>query len=54
MVNAGESDGADCYLALFENTTIWYEVAVMVWWPTGADMIFAGDFNMYLERMGGR
>ena len=27
---AGESDGANCYLALFSNTTIWYVVAAMV------------------------
>ena len=27
---AGESDGDDCYLALFANKTIWYVVAVMV------------------------
>ena len=27
---AGESDGADCYLALFDNTTIRYVVAAMV------------------------
>ena len=28
--NEGESDRADCYLALFANTTIWYVVAAMV------------------------
>ena len=28
--NEGESDGADCYLALFANTTIRYVVAAMV------------------------
>ena len=28
--NAGESDRADCYLAPFDNTTIWYVVAAMV------------------------
>ena len=28
--NAGESDGADCYLVLFNNTTIRYVVAAMV------------------------
>ena len=27
---SGESDGADCYLELFANTTIWYVVAAMV------------------------
>ena len=28
--NAGESDGADCYLSLFANITIWCVVAAMV------------------------
>ena len=28
--NAGESDGDNCYLAPFDNTTIWYVVATMV------------------------
>ena len=28
--NAGESHGADCYLELFDNTTIWYVMALMV------------------------
>ena len=28
--NEGESNRAYCYLALFDNTTIWYVVAAMV------------------------
>ena len=38
--NAGESDGANCYLALFDNTTIRYVVAAMVEWPRGEELIF--------------
>ena len=52
--NAGERDGADCYLAPFDNTTIRYVVAAMVDWPRGAEMIFAEDLNLDLERTGGR
>ena len=51
--NARESDRADCYLALFANTTIQYVVAAMVQWPMGAEHIFAGDLNLDLERTGG-
>ena len=52
--NAGESDGADCYLAPFKNTTIWYVVAAMVEWPRGAELIFLGELNVDLERTGGQ
>ena len=48
--NTGESDGANCYLELFDNTTIWYVVAAMVEWPMGSELIFVGDLNVYLER----
>ena len=51
--NAGDSDGANCNLAPFENTTIQYVVAAMVQWPMGADLIFAGDLNLDLDRTGG-
>ena len=34
--NAGESDRANCYLAPFNNTTIRYVVAAMVYWTMGA------------------
>ena len=33
--NAGERDGANCYLEPVDNTTIWYVVAAMVEWPRG-------------------
>ena len=52
--NAGKSNGSDCYLAPFDNTTIRYVVAAMVDWPRGAEMVFAGDLNLDLERTGGR
>ena len=42
------------YLAQFYNTTIWYIEAAMVEWPRGAEMIFAGEFNLDLERTGER
>ena len=43
-----------CYLAPFNNTMIWYVEAAMVEWPRGADLIFAGDLNMDLDRTGGQ
>ena len=52
--NAGESDGADCYLAPFDNTPIQYVVAAMVEWPRGAELIFSGELNVDLERTGGQ
>ena len=51
--NSGESDGANCYLALFDNTTIQYVVVAMVEWLREANLIFAGYLNVDLERMGG-
>ena len=42
-----------CYLEPFNNKTIRYVEAVMVEWPSGADLIFAGDLNLDLERTGG-
>ena len=53
-MNAGESDGADCCMEPFDNTTIRYVVAAMVKWPMGSDMVFAGDLNVDLGRTGGR
>ena len=52
--NAGKSDGAECYLSPFDNTTIWYVVAAIVEWPRGEELIFAGVLNVDLDRMGGR
>ena len=52
--NAGERDRANCYLALFNNTTIWHVVAAMVEWSRGAELIFVGDLNVDLEIIGGR
>ena len=43
-----------CYLAPFNNTTIRYVETAMVEWPSGAELIFAGDLNFDLERTGGR
>ena len=43
-----------CYLAPFDNTTIRYMEAAMVEWPRGAELVFAGDLNVELERTGGR
>ena len=40
------------YLAPGNNTMIWYVEAAMVEWPRGADLIFAGDINVDLERTG--
>ena len=37
-----------CYLAPFDNTTIWYVEAAMVEWTRGAELIFAGDINVDL------
>ena len=54
VANAGESNRADCYLEPFDNTKIRYVVAAMVEWPMGAELIFAGDLNVDLERTGGR
>ena len=51
--NAGEIDGADCYLAPFDNTMILYVVVAMVEWPWLAELIFAGYLNVDLERTGG-
>ena len=42
------------YLSPFDNTTIRYVEAAMVEWPRGAELIFSGDLNVDLERMGGR
>ena len=53
-MNVLESDWADCYLAPFNNTTIRYVLAAMVEWPRGAELIFAGDLKVDLERTGGR
>ena len=50
--NAGESDGANCYLAPFKNTTIWYVVTAMVEWPRVAETIVVEDLNVDLERTG--
>ena len=50
---AGESDGADCYLALFSNRSIQYVVAVMVYCPILAELIFARYLNGDLHRTGG-
>ena len=52
--NSGESDGADCYLVPFDNKTIWYVVEAMVEWPRGAELIFAWDLNVDLDRTGGQ
>ena len=52
--NAGERDRADCYLAPFDNTKIWYVVVEMVDWSRGAELVFARDLNVYLRRTGGR
>ena len=46
--NTGESDGADCYLSLFDNTMIRYVVVAMVEWSIGAEIIFSGDLNVDL------
>ena len=48
--DAGERGESDCYLAPFDNTTIRYVVAAMVEWPREAELIFAGDLNLDLER----
>ena len=52
--NVGESDGADCYLAPFDSTMIWYVVSAMVEWSRGAELIFVGYLNVDLERTGRR
>ena len=54
VFNAGEIDRADCYLAPFENITIWYVVTAMLEWPRGAELIFVGYLNAELDRTGGR
>ena len=54
VTNTGEINGADCYLAPFDNTNIRYVVTTMVEWPRGEELIFAGDLNVDLERTGGR
>ena len=43
-----------CYLAPGDGTTIRYVEASMVGQPMGADMVVVGDFNVDLERTGGR
>ena len=43
-----------CYLSPFDNTTIRYVEAAMVDRPRGAELIFAGDLNVDLERTSGQ
>ena len=49
---AGESKGADCYLALFAYRRFRYMMAVMVLWPMVEKLVVAGDLNMDLLRTG--
>ena len=48
VANAIESDWTNCYLVPLDNTTIRFVVEAMVEWPRGAELIFAGDFNVDL------
>ena len=43
-----------CYLSPFDNTKIWYVEAAMVDCRRGAELIFAGDLNVDLERISGQ
>ena len=43
-----------CYLAPGNGTMIWDVEAAMAKRPKGAELIFAGDFNVYLEKTDGQ